>query len=152
MDEELFKNLLKFLAQDCNIFLIIKEILKNNLLEWIYDQYGNHVVQKLIEKVPYEDISFIQKQIEGNWKQLWILNKFFEWNCRRPRLCQIHRGLDIGALVKGGGGLNSIEYGNRVLPSELNWSNLWSNNQQLCNWTLQRSIRKLRCTTYPRKR
>lgn len=62
-------------AQHSDIFLIVDEILRENLFEWIYDQYGNHVVQKLIEQVPYDEISFVQKHVESNWKQL-CMNTF----------------------------------------------------------------------------
>ena len=54
------------------INLIIDGILREHLLEWIYDQYGNHVIQKIIEKIPYKEISFIQQHIENNWKDLWM--------------------------------------------------------------------------------
>lgn len=124
--------------QDCNIFLIIEEILKNNLLEWIYDQYGNHVVQKLIEKVPYEDISFIQKQIEGNWKQLWlntfgwrVIQRLIEYcpvNWTDPIYDQIINNYVI-ELCKD-------QYGNYVVQHILEKGNRISDKKSICHCLL----------------
>lgn len=46
--------------------ILLMNELKDNVLDLIEDQNGNHVIQKAIESIPYIHIKFLLKGMEGN--------------------------------------------------------------------------------------